>query len=80
MCANKATPGAPGKGQIDAHVLSDGSVKATTGDMGGPMHKAADDFMKYLQALLGGAVDEHKSDRGHHHHHDHTHTDDHHHI
>lgn len=65
-------------GQMSVTILDDGTVRMETGDMGGVTHKAADDFLKEVQRLLGGAV-EVKSTKGqaHHHHHDHEHGHDH---
>ena len=66
-----------GKGQIDVRILDDGTVRAETGDMGGVHHKAADDFLKVLQQLMGGNVQTDKAKHGHHHHHDHDHDHEH---
>ena len=68
-------------GQMNVRVLDDGTVRVETGDMGGVSHKAADDFIKELQRLMGGAPAEVKSTKGHAHQHahGHEHGHDHHH-
>jgi hypothetical protein len=58
---------------MDVVVLPDGTIKVVTGDMGGPAHKAADDFLKLMVELMGGEVKEEKVREGHHEHHDHDH-------
>lgn len=68
------------KGTIDVQILSDGTVRTQTGDMSGPTHKAADDFLKLLATYLGGDTQEQPVEGvHHHHHHDHDHHHDHHH-
>jgi hypothetical protein len=44
------------KGAIGVDILADGTLKTETGDMGGPMHGAADGFMKLVAQLMGGTV------------------------
>ena len=60
------------KGEIAIEVLSDGRIKAETGDMGGPNHKAADDFLALVQTLMGGEVTSASTKHNHSHHHTHT--------
>ncbi len=69
-----ATVNTLAKGQMRVTILEDGTIKTETGDMAGPSHQAADDFLKDLARLAGGAVTEEKIGKGHHHHHGHAHT------
>ena len=62
------------KGQIEVEVLEDGRLVVNTGDMSGPNHKAADEFLKLLQTLMGGEVETEKTKHAHGHH---AHTHDH---
>ena len=43
--------------EIEIEILEDGTVRSTTGGFSGASHKKADDFMKYLQSLIGGEVE-----------------------
>lgn len=61
------------KGQMTITILEDGTIKSETGDMSGPSHKAADDFLKMIERMLGGQVTEEKISHGHVHNHEHTH-------
>lgn len=65
------------KGVIDVRILSDGTVRSETGDMGGPSHKAADLFLIECARLLGGLT--HIEPAKHAHSHTHAHGHDHHH-
>lgn len=67
------------KGTMTVDILPDGTVRSVTGDMGGPSHKAADQFMEDLARMLGGAVADVKLDHGHTHTHSHSHGGHHHH-
>ena len=66
------------KGTIQADILDDGTVRSETGDMGGVTHAAADNFLKLVQQLMGGAVSEAKVAQGHHHTQGHGHDHQHH--
>ncbi len=66
------------KGHIDIRLLEDGTVRAETGDMAGVTHAAADQFLRELARLLGGAVTETKTRPQHHHHHHDDHAHHHH--
>lgn len=57
------------KGEVGLEILSDGRIKIETGDMGGPNHKAADDFIRTIQELMGGEVVTQSTKHAHHHHH-----------
>jgi len=73
------------KGQMQITILDDGTIKTETSDMAGPSHKAADDFLKTVAKLAGGAVTETPLKKGHvhshadGHSHSHTHEGEHHH-
>lgn len=62
-----------GKGEIDVTILDDGTVKSETGDMSGALHQTADNFLKELARLMGGAVAETKAKHAHTHSHTHSH-------
>lgn len=66
-------------GTMDIKILADGTVRAETASMAGPSHKAADDFMKSLAALMGGDMEVLKLKPHQHHHHgdDHDHEHEH---
>lgn len=68
----------PGNSEMIITILSDGTIKTETGDMSGPTHKAADDFLKMVARLAGGEVTERKAERGRPHHHTHSHGHTHH--
>jgi hypothetical protein len=57
------------KGEIDVQILDDGRLRIETGDMGGVAHKAADDFLKFCEQMMGGAVERAKAEHAHQHHH-----------
>ena len=61
--------------QLDITFLDNGEVKVETGDLSGPNHKAADEFVKLLQTLLGGSCEVEKIKHTHTHHHHHTKTE-----
>ncbi|MEN3329073.1 MAG: hypothetical protein V7638_3880 [Acidobacteriota bacterium] len=69
-----------GKGEMRITILDDGTIKTETGDMAGPAHQAADQFLENIARLAGGEVREQKIGHAHHHHfheaeegHKHTH-------
>lgn len=65
------------KGEMTITILDDGTIKTETGDMAGPSHKSADDFLKMIARLAGGVVTEEPLQKGHVHTHDgHTHSHD----
>ena len=68
------------KGQMQALVLEDGTVKIETGDMGGVAHKDADAFLAMMAKLMGGEQDVQKLKTTRHQHHDHGHDHDHEHA
>ena len=39
---------------IDIEILSDGTVKTSTGEVGQINHKSADEFLEFVARLLGG--------------------------
>jgi hypothetical protein len=53
-------------------ILDDGTVKVETGDLSGPLHQKADEFLAMMAKLLGGEVTITKIGHDHHHHHDHA--------
>jgi hypothetical protein len=67
----------PAPKSMEVEILSDGTVRCETGDMSGPAHKVADDFLKELEKLLGGESSKEKLRNTHTH--DHEHGDHHHH-
>ena len=59
------------KAEMELTILDDGTISITTGNMAGEHHASADEFIKLVHQLAGGAR-ETKSTREHHHHR-HTH-------
>ena len=66
------------KAEMELTILEDGTIKINTGNMAGEHHASADEFIKLVQQLAGGAR-ESKSTREHHHHHHGHHNHEHHH-
>ena len=69
------------KAEMELTILPDGTIKVNTGNMAGEHHASADEFLKLVHQLAGGAR-ETKSTRDqahHHHHHHHEHHHHHHH-
>lgn len=64
-------------GTMDIRILADGTIRVETSSMAGPQHKAADDFLKELVALMGGSVEVTKVRPMQHHHDDHDHDHEH---
>jgi hypothetical protein len=58
------------KAQMELTILEDGTIKIATGNMAGEHHASADEFIKLVHQLAGGAR-ETMSTREHHHHHHH---------
>jgi len=56
------------KAEMQLTILEDGTISIQTGNMAGEHHASADEFIKLVQQLAGGARDT-KSTREHHHHH-----------
>jgi hypothetical protein len=63
------------KAEMQLTILEDGTISIQTRNMAGDHHASADEFIKLVHQLAGGAR-ETKSTREHHHHHGHH---DHHH-
>ena len=66
--------------EFEVEIREDGSLKVETGNMAGPHHGSADDFMAMLATLMGGAVDKKSKRKGlkhshKHHGHEHVHAD-----
>ncbi|HWQ32304.1 MAG TPA: hypothetical protein VNQ79_05430 [Blastocatellia bacterium] len=59
---------------ITVEILPDGRVKVETGDLSGPQHMKADQFLREMARLLGGDVTVEKLNHHHHHHHHHNHN------
>ena len=66
------------RNQITVEILPDGRIKIDTGDMSGPTHTSADNFLKSVERLMGGEVEVQKRRESHTHHHTHTHEHHHH--
>ena len=66
------------KGLILVEILPDGRIKIDTGDLSGPSHRAADEFLQTIERVCGGSVERKKKPRHvHHHAHEHGHTHEH---
>ena len=59
------------KAEMELTILDDGTISIATGNLAGEHHASADEFIKLVHQLAGGAR-ETKSTREHHHHR-HTH-------
>lgn len=64
------------KGLILVEILPDGRIKVDTGDLSGPSHRVADDFLKTIENVCGGEVTR-KKKPGHKHTHSHEHSHEH---
>lgn len=62
---------------IKLKILEDGTIKVETGNLAGPEHMRAEQFLQTLQRLSGGEMVREKLPSAHHH--EHTHEHDHHH-
>ena len=60
------------KAEFEVTILPDGAISIKTADLSGEHHASADEFIKLVHQLAGGAR-ETKSTRDHHHHHKHQH-------
>lgn len=58
--------------EMQLEILEDGTISIKTGNLAGEHHASADEFIKLVQQLAGGARDT-QSTRQHHHHHNDTH-------
>ena len=65
------------KAVMQLTILEDGTISIQTGNMAGEHHASADEFIKLVQQLAGGAR-ETKSTREHGHHHHHQNQEHHH--
>lgn len=50
--------------EINVEILTDGRIKTTTGQVSAGNHRSADDFLKLVNELMGGQVEEEKIARG----------------
>ena len=50
--------------EITVEILPDGRIKTTTGQVSSGNHRSADDFLKLVNELMGGPVEEEKIARG----------------
>lgn len=69
---------------FEIKIEADGTLRIESGSMAGVAHQSADEFLKEVARLMGGAVVTNKvaqaTHHHHHHHHDHSHEGgDHHH-
>ncbi len=50
--------------EITVEILDDGRIKTTTPQISAGNHRAADEFLKLVNELMGGQVEEEKISRG----------------
>ena len=66
------------KAEMQIEILADGQIKITTGNLQGEHHTNADEFIKLITQLAGGARETQSTKEHHHHHHSHGHQEHHH--
>ncbi len=57
------------KAEMELTILEDGTISIQTGNMAGEHHASADEFIKLVHQLAGGARDTQSTRAQHHHHH-----------
>lgn len=71
MCNGISGPHSHGKPGFDIEILPDGTVRVLTGDVSGPAHMAAEQFLQFLARELGGQSSRVRQAHGHVHNHVH---------